>query len=203
MTILLNRRQILAGLLGVGASMAFASPVAQASKHLVDLEWQRLATDPWFFDIIDLDGTISEGTAVEPSVYSDLFQISDADLSTTAGLIGEVERYAPLTDAFRMAASSALEDVRDQLLPGAAVLKPKERKLLQALQSEMDDEENGWKAINILGMGRDAIRKADALALQLAKDGLHNPLRREVRTRLDVDMKRLTHACRVLRQCAT
>ena len=70
MTILLNRRQILAGLLGGGATVAFASPVAQVSRHLVDLEWQRLATDPWFFDIIDVDGTISESTAVEPPINS-------------------------------------------------------------------------------------------------------------------------------------
>ena len=144
MTILLNRRQILAGLLGVGASVAFASPVAQASKHLVDLEWQRLATDPWFFDIIDVDGTISESTAVEPSVYSDLFHISEADLATTAELIDEVERYAPLTDVFRIAAASELEDVRDRLLPGNAILKPRERKSLRALEVALEDEENGW-----------------------------------------------------------
>ena len=144
MTILLNRRQILAGLLGVGATVAFASPVAQVSRHLVDLEWQRLATDPWFFDIIDVDGTISESTAVEPSVNSDLFHISQADLATATGLINEVERYAPLPHVFRMTAASELEDVRDRLLLGNAILKPKERKRLQVLESNLEDEENGW-----------------------------------------------------------
>ena len=144
MLILLNRRQILTGLLGLGASVAFASPVEQVSTHLVDLEWQRLATDPWFFDIIDVDGTISESTAVEPSVYSDLFPIAEADLATTAGLINQVERYAPLTAVFRMTAVSELEDVRDQLLRGNATLEPKVRKSLRALEADLEDEENGW-----------------------------------------------------------
>jgi hypothetical protein len=141
----MNRRQMLASLFAVGASLVISSPSAKVSKALVDQEWERLVADPWFFDVIEDSGTIAESLVQEPSIYADIFSIRSTDLTTLEQLISEVGECYPLKFVFQMEASSELDDVRHELASDGDTLKHKDRRRMQALQDALDDEEDGWK----------------------------------------------------------
>jgi len=58
-----NRREFLASLLSVGATIAIGIPLAlaEASPSQVDVAWKQLLDDPWYFDVNEFDTIIQPG----------------------------------------------------------------------------------------------------------------------------------------------
>ncbi|WP_218509743.1 hypothetical protein [Variovorax sp. dw_308] len=171
MSIFLNRRQMLANLFAVGASLVMSSPGAKVSNALVDQEWRRLVEDPWFFDVIDDSGTIAAGSAKEPSIYADVFSIQSNDLTTLEQLISEVEDRYPLKFIFQFHANSELDDLRQELADNWDTLKLRDRKRMQALEEALEDEENGWAAY-ILHEGEAALPRLRGIVEDCLADSI-------------------------------
>ncbi|MFM9428322.1 hypothetical protein RCH10_004784, partial [Variovorax sp. GrIS 2.14] len=102
---------------------------------------------------------------------------------------------------------AALEKVRVELKAQENKLESKQLELTQREEAFAQTRASLDHALASSQQAREALEhQVTALASEVlrqraaaARDGLHNPSRGEVRTRVDVDMKRLTHACRVLR----
>ena len=76
----LNRRELLLALVGLGATMAFTTPISQASELQIDEGWRALAKNPWYFEV-NVQGTIVEADNVGPQINSDVYQfVSGAHL---------------------------------------------------------------------------------------------------------------------------
>jgi hypothetical protein len=130
----ITRRDFLAGLLSVGATIALPVPLAQATQAQVDTAWKQLLDEPWYFEV-NGSRTIVEADADEPEIRSDVFEgIWVAGIKTPEDLIREVDGCTPLGSHFRTLA--ALDDfdgewedwVRKQGVPG-----------LQGLMQEVND----------------------------------------------------------------
>ena len=49
----LNRRELLLSLVGLGATIAFTSPLSQANDLQINGVWDALTKDPWYFEVND------------------------------------------------------------------------------------------------------------------------------------------------------
>ena len=49
----LNRRELLVALVGMGATIAFTSPLSQANDLQIDSAWDALTKYPWYFEVND------------------------------------------------------------------------------------------------------------------------------------------------------
>jgi len=140
----LTRRQFLAGLLAVGATIVLPVPLAQATTAQVNTAWKQLLKDPWYFEVNEFD------TIVDPSIDEPKFrhQVFDADLSdrcTPESLVSDIEDCWPLTSRFQELALTELEEARSSLEDDDS-LSFFERRRLKRLVKSLDDEDDGWTA---------------------------------------------------------
>ena len=140
----LNRRQFLAGLLSVGATIALPVALAQATTTQVNTAWKQLRKDPWYFDVNEFD-TIVDSSVGEPKTRGDVFHIDLTDQCTTESLVSEIESCWPLTSRFQQLAQDELDEVRSSLDEDDS-LSYLARKRLERLAKALDDEDDGWAA---------------------------------------------------------
>ena len=77
MNLKLNRRELLLSLVGLGATIAFTSPLSQANDLQIDGVWDALTKDPWYFEVNDYGTIVESGSrlheiSVPAARYSDL-----------------------------------------------------------------------------------------------------------------------------------
>lgn len=138
MKITINRRDFLRGLAGLGATVLLPE---QPTSDQIDVEWRRLNTDPWFFEVNN-HGTILEDEQDEPQLRSDIYDIVVDAIRTPDALVQEVEVYDELTQHFIQLAETAAEDVEFEL--SSDDIAPKRKRELLRLQSILEDPEYGW-----------------------------------------------------------
>jgi len=140
-TMKLNRRNFLAGLIAVGATITLPVAFADATPAQVNTAWKQLLKSPWYFDVNESD-TITDSSRTEPTIRSDVFFVNTGDCCTVDSLISDIEDCYPLTSHFRQLALTELGDVQDLLenddLDGA------ERARLVKLVAALEDEDEGW-----------------------------------------------------------
>lgn len=137
----LTRRQFLAGLLSVGATIAVAGPLSQATPAQVNSAWKELLKDPWNFEVNEY-GTIVEEDAEEPKIRGQVFSIFTGPMNTPERLIQSVECCWPLTTRFQQLTARELDRVRSELEDDT--LTAAELKRLMYRANELDDELQGW-----------------------------------------------------------
>lgn len=140
----LSRRQFLAGLLSVGATIALPVALAQASPAQVNTAWKQLLKDPWYFDVNECD-TIVDSSIEEPKIRSDVFDLSVGESRAPESLVSEIEGCYPLTRHFQKLAWNERDDVRSSLDDDES-LSSVARKRLVELAKALDDEDEGWVA---------------------------------------------------------
>lgn len=142
MNLNLNRRELLAALVGLGATIAFTSPLSQATDLQIDGVWDALTKDPWYFEVNE-QGAILESGDDEPEINSDVYQsISVAYLKTPQDVIDEVNSYEELRSHFVDLASKELEQVESDL--DDEDMEKSQRKALLKLCEVLQDEDEGW-----------------------------------------------------------
>ena len=137
-----NRRQFLAGLLSVGATIALPVALAKATPAQVNSAWKGLLNDPWYFDVNEFD-TIWTAGVKEPEIRSDVFDADLTDRCTVESLISDIETCWPLSSHFQYLAATELEDIESSL-EEAEALTFMERRRLKRLAKALDDEMEGW-----------------------------------------------------------
>jgi hypothetical protein len=138
----LTRRNFLAGLLSVGATIAVAGPLSQATPAQINAAWKKILEDPWYFEV-NTHGTIVEADADEPEIRSDLFDIDLGSHHTPQSLVDEVEACYSLTVYFEQLAAAKLEEVQSEL-DDSDELTRSERKRLERLAALLGEEGEGW-----------------------------------------------------------
>lgn len=139
----LNRRELLLSLIGLGATIAFTSPLSQANDLQIDGVWDALTKDPWYFEVND-HGTIVEYGNDEPEFNSDVYEsISVAYLKTHQDVVDEVNDYEELRSHFVSLASDELDRVESDL--NDEDLSKPQRKALLKLRAALQDEDEGWR----------------------------------------------------------
>lgn len=164
----LNRRQFLAGLLSVGATIALPVALAQASTAQVNTAWKQLLKDPWYFDVNDF-GTILASSIDEPKIRSDVFDIDIGDRCTPQSLVSEIENCCPLTTHFQQLAQNELDDALSRLEDDDS-LSFFERRRLKRLAKALDDADDGWAAWVMLEGAADLPRFKQEVEQWLASD---------------------------------
>ena len=139
----LTRRQFLAGLLSVGATIALPVPLAQATTTQVNSAWEQLLKEPWYFEIND-HGTIVVADEEEPQIRSDVFDVDLGGNCTPDSLVQEVEGCTPLVTHFQRLAADELENIQSKLEDED--LTNSERKRLARLTDVLEDPDEGWTA---------------------------------------------------------
>ncbi len=137
----LNRRQFIAGLVAMGATVALPVAMAKATPTQVNTAWKSLLDDPWCFTVNESATILATGMK-EPATRRDVF---DADLSvrcTVDSLIDDIESCYPLTTHFQDLAAAELEEVNSSLEDDDPTFM--ERRRLKRLAKALDDEEQGW-----------------------------------------------------------
>ena len=139
----LNRRELLVALIGLGATITFSGSLSQANDLQVDVVWNALAQDPWFFAVNDQD-TILESGDDGPQINSDIYKsINTEDLKTAQDVVDEVDRYDELRSQFVKLASNELEQVESDL--DDEDLEKSQKKALLKLREVLQDEDEGWR----------------------------------------------------------
>lgn len=152
----LSRRQFLAGLLSVGATIAIPVALAQATPAQVNTAWKQLLKDPWYFDVNEFD-TIVDSSIDEPKIRGDAFDVDVGEYRAPESLVSEIEGCYPLTRHFQQLAFDELEEVRFSLDENESLSSPA-RKRLERLAKALDDEDEGWAAWVLLE-GTDGLPK--------------------------------------------
>ena len=140
-TMKLNRRQFLAGLIALGATVALPVALADATPAQVNTAWKQLLKAPWYFDITEL-GTIVEGSVSEPTIRSEVFDVGTSDRCTVNSLISDIEDCCPLTSHFQQLTLNELSEAQYTLEDDD--LNDVERARLVKLVSALDDDDEGW-----------------------------------------------------------
>lgn len=139
----MNRRDFIGSLLAMGAPIALAVPVAQASRYQVDKAWSQLLADPFIFDV-DEGRTITDPIATEPEFRSDVFSLSAEHITTPAAFIHEVRdtRFAWQMNVHAQEWRAEIDGLLEDQLPAADRLR------LTSLARVMDaaGEEDAWEA---------------------------------------------------------
>jgi len=140
-----NRREFLASLLSVGATIAIGIPLAlaEASPSQVDVAWKQLLDDPWYFDVNEFDTIIQPGIE-EPQTCGDAFDIWLVGIKTPADVIDAVDGCFPLASHFQQLSSVEHDDILSKLEDDG--LSPANRRALQRLETDLEDADEGWKA---------------------------------------------------------
>lgn len=150
-TMKLNRRQFLAGLIALGATVAIPVALADATPAEVNAAWKQLLKAPWYFDVTEFN-TIIDSSVSEPSIRSEVFDVRTGDQCTVSSLISEIEDCYPLTSHFQQLALDELSEV--QLALEDDDLNATERKRLVELVTALDNDDEGWADwIRLLGAG--------------------------------------------------
>ena len=161
MNLNLNRRELLLALIGLGATIAFSSPLSQANDLQIDGVWDALTKDPWYFEVNDY-GTIVESGNDAPKNNSDVYRsISVAYLMTPQDVVDEVSRYEELRSNFADLASQELEQVESDL--DDEDLEKPQRKALLKLREALQDEDEGWRDWVLLAGEKGVPRFRDAI----------------------------------------
>jgi hypothetical protein len=155
----IDRRQFLTALAALGAAIVLP---ANPSEAEITVAWQRLLTDPWWFEVDD-GGMIVEPKVSSPRVNEDVYDsVSVNWIKDTESLIDEVDQYDELRSHFEELFESHIweqqAELEDQISelevqledenPGsseAAALSKRiaeHKKVLEALDPS---EEDGWK----------------------------------------------------------
>ena len=138
----LSRRQFLAGLLSVGATLALPLPLAQASAAQVNTAWKQMLKEPWYFEVNDCN-TIVEADAENPKIRSDVFDVDIGAHCTAQSLVNDVESCYPLTWHFEQLASIELDEAQWELEDNED-LAPAESRRLKRLVNVLGDAGDGW-----------------------------------------------------------
>ncbi len=145
MTMKLNRRLFLAALSALGAAVMLPLPIARATAIQVDEAWKTLLEQPWHFEVNE-HGTIVEPTGSEPSVRSQVYNISDNGIRSTEDLIDLVQSCAPLTSHFQSVAADELDVLISELGNGdEQPTGPNASDRLEQLEAALADEDDGWQ----------------------------------------------------------
>ena len=149
----MNRRQFLQALASLGASLSIPVVLQAASAAQVDEAWVQALADPWVFEVSEY-GTIVEPGVAEPTVRADVFDVWDRQPRDPEHLIDEVEQVVPLVSAFQGLAFEARDELEFELSllddsneDDGAVPRLVERVRLERLIAEIDDPDDGWKAL--------------------------------------------------------
>jgi len=137
-----NRREFLASLLAVGATITIGVPLAEASPSQIDDAWKQLLKDPWYFEINESDTIIDPGFE-EPKIRGDVFDVWLAGIKTPDDVIHTVKGCITLTSHFQQLSSDEHDDIGSQL--EGDDLSPAERRALQRLDTALADADAGWK----------------------------------------------------------
>ena len=142
-TMKLNRRQFLAGLIAIGATVALPVALADATPAQVNTAWKQLLKAPWYFDVTEFD-TIVDGSVSEPSIRSEVFDVGTSDRCTVNSLISDIEDCYPLTSYFQQLALNELSEAQCTLEDDD--LDATERARLMRLVAALDDDDDdeGW-----------------------------------------------------------
>jgi hypothetical protein len=124
----LSRRQFLAGLAALGASLPFPG---LTSATEINRSWTALVRSPWEFEV-DEYGTIVEPDVKAPSIRNDVYDLDLNFIQSPETLIDEVQSHQELRGHFAGLASNYRDD-----LVGAI-------------------EEHEWAALTLSGTGDDA-----------------------------------------------
>ena len=161
MSLKLNRRELLLSLVGLGATIAFTSPLSQANDLQINGVWDALTKDPWYFEVND-HGTIVESGNDEPEVNCDVYEsISVAYLKSPRDVVNEVNSYQELRSHFVSLASDELDQVESDL--NDEDLSKPQRKALLKLRAALQDEDEGWQDWVILSGEKGVPRFRDAI----------------------------------------
>lgn len=142
MTTQINRRDFLLSLiaLGAGYSLPSAAPAA-----IVDLVWERAATDPWYF-VVDKYGTILVPDYPEAEVWSEVFDIDPARLHTPQDVIDAVDGCPPLASYFQDLAIDEADQLQQTLGEQGIAYRVRHRHMKKVIEAITDDPDFGWQA---------------------------------------------------------
>jgi len=140
-TMKLNRRNFLASLIAIGATVALPVALADATPAQVNTAWKQLLKSPWYFDVTEFD-TIVDGSVSEPSIRSEVFDVGTSERCTVDSLIGDIEDCYPLTSHFQQLTLNELSEAQCTLEDGD--LDATERARLMKLVAALDDDNEGW-----------------------------------------------------------
>jgi hypothetical protein len=146
MTLEINRRKFLQGLLAVGAS--FTLP-AKATDAEIDQIWAEAQTKPWFFEVDDY-GTLIDEDVSESLTWEDVFGDRVNDLTTAESLASEVDRCGPLAGFLNDKLEEEIQSL-EAAVSGASALPKNEAALLQVkidtlkeFINQYDEPWHGW-----------------------------------------------------------
>ena len=140
-TMKLNRRNFLAGLIAVGATITLPVALADATPAQVNTAWKQLLKSPWYFDVTEFD-TIVDGSVSEPSIRSEVFDVGTSDRCTVNSLISDIEDCYPLTSYFQQLTLNELSEAQCTLEDDD--INATERARLTRLVAALDDDDEGW-----------------------------------------------------------
>lgn len=155
----IDRRECLAALAAMGAAIVL--PVRPTDAD-INLAWQRLLADPWWFDV-DGHGMIVEPNVSSPQINEDVYDAISVDwINDTESLVEEVDQYDELRSHFGALYESYIFEQQEKLeeqiselcvqlddddpSPDEAVaLSERIAKCKRDLEGLDPDEYDGWK----------------------------------------------------------
>lgn len=136
----MNRRDFLASLLAMGASVALPVPIALATPTQLDDAWHQLQDCPLLF-VVEYDGTIVDPTVRNPERRHDIYSFHEPDFSSPGAVIGIVGTTPFHRRLEEMAHRRCEEAVAELATPVSA----DRRRHLQALVDECDEYGEFWQ----------------------------------------------------------
>jgi hypothetical protein len=135
------RRDFLASLLAMGASVTLPVPIALATPEQLDDAWRQLEDCPLLFAVDD-DGTILDPTAYDPEFRRDVFSFDERDFSSPDAIIALVQdsSFAPRLQAMAVAWCDLAEQRLTRPLSATA-----RRQLQELIGAIREDRDNGWQ----------------------------------------------------------
>jgi hypothetical protein len=139
-TMKLNRRNFLAGLIALGATIALPVAFADATPAQVNIAWKQLLKSPWYFDVTEFD-TIVDGSVSEPTIRSEVFDVGTSERCTVNSLISDIEDCYQLTSHFQQLTLSEVSEAQCTLEDDD--LEATERARLMKLVAALADDDEG------------------------------------------------------------
>ena len=138
----LSRRAVLAGLIGVGALIVLPVPLAEASDAQLEPIWAEQIAAPFYFEVSEY-GTINAQGEWDPHLNSDVFSINTSRITSPSDLVSEIDGNGLLQERFEQIAEEALWEAQDAYDNGDRVRGG--RKRLQAKIAAI--EKGGWEGL--------------------------------------------------------
>ncbi len=143
MSLQINRRAFLQGLIAAGAS--YVLPV-KATKAQIDQLWVQAQAEPWYFEVNE-HGTLIESDAYEPQIWSDVYDIVTSGFTTPDSIIEGIESSIPLTSHLNGILQDEIESLEEDLEQDPPQTKKEKaalQKKIETLKVALEVHDDPW-----------------------------------------------------------